>query len=154
MQGQEFFRYRDENGRVVIVDSLDRVPPEARARAERLTFSAPSTPSIERPPLPGVDEPMHWQSFAAGFVSAVLIGVVLMALRRFRSPFVRVVLLAAGVALAAGAYLGWLRRTTGQSGDALGSPSAVIDDARKAVDSMNRRNEKQKQELDEILRTR
>jgi hypothetical protein len=153
MQTQEFYRYRDAQGKIVIVDSLSRVPEAQRAKAERLTFSAPK-PS-ELPLTTKVrDFTIDWPSFGVGFGSAALLALMLLGMRGFSSPLLRIVIFATGAALLAGAYLGLLRRTTGQSGSALASPSAMIDDARRAVDAVNRRNEQQKKQIDEILRTK
>jgi membrane protein implicated in regulation of membrane protease activity len=46
------------------------------------------------------------------------------------------------------AYWGWVRRTTGQSDAWLASPSAMIDDARRAVDQVKQRQA----ERDELIR--
>ena len=45
----------------------------------------------------------------------------------------RVIIIGGGIVLLGGAYLGWMRRTTGQSRDAMASPSAIIDDAKAAM---------------------
>jgi hypothetical protein len=153
MQTQEFYRYEDAQGKIVIVDSLSRVPEAQRAKAERLTFSAPKPPE---PPLPAKarEFTIDWLSFGAGFGSAALIVLLFVGMRRLSSPLARVAIVLVGAALLAGAYLGLLRQTTGQSGSPLASPSAVIDDARRAVDAANHRKQRQEQQIDEILRTK
>jgi hypothetical protein len=50
----------------------------------------------------------------------------------------------------AGAYFGWLRRTTGQSDSLVSSPTELVDDARRAVEKVERRREEQEQVLEEI----
>lgn len=170
MQTQEFYRYTDAEGRVVIVDSLSSVPRPFRATAERVKLD--SKPSIEVPvprssgtpapsPLPGstqlaeLDElGVHWPSFAVGFGSALLLGLLLFTIRKLGSPLGRVVLFVGGILLFVGLYLGWLRRSTGQTDALITSPSAVIQDARRAVEQMNRRNQKQDEQIEEALKER
>ncbi|HEX3853381.1 MAG TPA: hypothetical protein VHW01_20595, partial [Polyangiaceae bacterium] len=53
------------------------------------------------------------------------------------------------IVLLGGAYLGWMRRATGQSHDALASPTAIIDDAKEAVDKMNARIAAEQAEIKE-----
>jgi hypothetical protein len=47
-------------------------------------------------------------------------------------------------------YLGWMRRSTGVTGAALASPSAVIQDAKSAVEKMNAHVRAQEAELKAI----
>lgn len=146
---QEFYRYQNERGVTVIVDSLSRVPEAARARAERVSLSG-------EPSLRTEDEPLtvDWPSFGAGFGTALVLAMVLMTFRRFSSPLARLVLFAIGGLLASSVYLGWLRRTTGQSEQAFGAPSALIDDARRAVEALKKRNQHQAEQIDEALNAR
>lgn len=168
MQTQEFYRYKDARGHVVIVDSLSAVPRAERATAERIKLD--SEPAIEVPvpratetpraaPLPTAtqlaeleDLGVHWPSFAVGFGSAVGLALLFFGLRKLSTPLGRFVLFVGGVLLLVAFYLGWLRRSTGQSDSPFASPSAVIQDARRAVEEMNQRNKKQDQEIDEILK--
>lgn len=168
MQTQEFYRYEDARGRVVIVDSLSAVPPAERATAERIELdSKPAVPlpapgdsdTPDPPPLPGTtqlaeldDLGVHWPSFAVGFGSAVALALLFLALRKLSTPLGRVVLFVGGILLLVAIYLGWIRRSTGQSDSPFASPSAVIQDARRAVEEMNQRNKKQDEQLDEIMK--
>jgi hypothetical protein len=63
---------------------------------------------------------------------------------------VRLLLLASVGLLGAGAYFGWVRRTTGHEGPLLASPAALIDDARDAVQKMNERSRQQERVLREL----
>lgn len=176
MQGQEFYRYHDAEGRIVIVDSLNDVPPSARDKTERISYSAAprsaaapgGTPAPSGAPSPGAELQgtaaphsdrapalpfaLDWPSFGAGFGAALLVGLGLLVLRRFSSPLARFAVFAALAALFGGAYLGWLRRSTGQGDALLASPPAVIQDARRAVEQMKQRNQKQEEEIQKGMR--
>jgi hypothetical protein len=144
-----FYRYRDASGRLVIVDSLDRVPASARGRLEHVALEAPPGPAFALPASLG-GHAVHWPSFGAGAAVALLAGLVLFGLRRARGPFVRLLLLGSVVLLGAGAYFGWVRRTAGHEGALLESPAALIDDARSAVQKMNERGREQERVLREL----
>jgi hypothetical protein len=145
--GGAIYRYRGPDGRIVVVDSLSEVPEAQRPSAERVV-------AIDRPGAAATDMPWRfdWSSAAVGFGAAALLAVVLFASRRgSRVVFGVVLVLGLGV-LGMGAYFGLLRKSTGQAGSALASPSAVIDDAKRAVDQMERRNEEQERQIREIQR--
>ena len=145
--GGAIYRYRGPDGRIVVVDSLSEVPEAQRPSAERVV-------AIDRPGAAATDMPWRfdWSSAAVGFGAAALLAVVLFASRRgSRVVFGVVLVLGLGV-LGMGAYFGLLRKSTGQAGSALASPSAVIDDAKRAVEQMERRNNEQEREIREIQR--
>jgi hypothetical protein len=145
--GGAIYRYRGPDGRIVVVDSLSEVPEAQRPSAERVV-------AIDRPGAAATDTPWRfdWPSAGVGFGAAALLAVVLFASRRgSRVVFAVVLVLGLGV-LGMGAYFGLLRKSTGQAGSALASPSAVIDDAKRAVDQMERRNEEQERQIREIQR--
>jgi hypothetical protein len=144
-----FYRYRDASGRVVIVDSLDRVPASARGTLEHVALEPPPAPAFALPEGLG-GHAVHWPSFGAGAGAALLAGLVLFGLLRSRGPLVRLLLLGSVVLLGAGAYFGWVRRTTGHEGPLLESPAALIDDARSAVQKMNERSREQERVLREL----
>lgn len=143
-----FYRYRDPKGRVVIVDSLARVPSSARDSVESVTMEAPPTSVVALPVTLARD--LHVPSFAAGAGCALLASLLLFFALRAKGALLRVVMLGALVALGAGAYFGWVRRTTGQDAALLESPAALIDDARSAVDKMNERVREQERVLREL----
>lgn len=158
MQTKDFYRYQDERGATVIVDSLSRVPEKARARAERVNLAPetklPSLPSLPSFSSEGGGFTLDWPSFAVGFGAALVLVIVLTSFRRFSSPLARLVLFAIGGLLAGSAYLGWLRRSTGQGDNAFASPSALVEDTRRAVEALKQRNQAQQQQIDEILKTK
>jgi hypothetical protein len=146
--GAVFYRYHDESGRLVIVDSLARVPSSARGAVE----------TVELAPAPGLlalptrfAQDFHGPSFIAGAAAALALGLVWLLLRRSQGGrVVRWVLLAGVVMAGSGAYLGWVRRTTGQGDSLVASPAALIDDARSAVQKMNERSREQQQVLKDL----
>jgi predicted membrane metal-binding protein len=147
--GGAFYRYRSSDGRVVIVDSLHEVPEAQRSGAERIAFTA--SPAAE---AMSFDRPWRfdWPSAALGFAVAGLLAVLFFASRR-GSRWALGLALALGLGvLGTAAYFGFLRRSTGQSGSPFASPSAVIDDAKRAVDQMDRRNREQERQIRELQR--
>lgn len=150
MQTQEFYRYRDNEGRVVIVDSLDRVPAKDRGAVERIQLGV--NPQGGRASEASEAFVMDWPSFGVGFGVALLLALVLAGFSRLSSPLARVLLAGVAAGVLVMAYFGWLRRSTGQSDALLASPSAVIEDARRAVDQMNQRNKKQAEDIKKVQR--
>jgi hypothetical protein len=59
---------------------------------------------------------------------------------------------AAIVVAGTGAYFGMLRGATGGSQAAFATPSAIIDDAKRAVEKANQRQREQEKLIDEIQR--
>jgi hypothetical protein len=158
-RAQQFYRYRDADGKTVIVDSWGQVPEAARARAERVSYEAPAervesvVPSgVASSSGSGALTNIDWASFGAGFGTALVFALLVFGMRRLGGPFARVALFVVAAAALGGVYFGLLRRTTGQGDAFLASPSAIIQDARNAVDQMNERNKKQDQEIQKILR--
>jgi hypothetical protein len=145
--GGALYRYRGPDGRIVVVDTLSEVPEAQRPSAERVV-------AIDRPGAApaGGDWRFDWPSAGAGFGTAALLAVLLFASRRgSRLVFGVVLVLGLGV-LGMGAYFGFLRQSTGQGGSPFASPSAVIDDAKRAVDQMDRRNREQQRQIEELQR--
>jgi hypothetical protein len=146
-----FFRFTDASGRVHIVDSLDLVPEASRANAEHVRYGE-ETAVNGLPSVPGL---AGWQIFALGFGAAVLIGLLVRHMPGTLRLLVRLAIVAGVVALASGAYFGWIRQTTQQPGTSpLATPGALIDDAKSAVEKMNARIRTQQAELKEIEQTK
>jgi hypothetical protein len=144
-----FFRYRDSAGRIVIVDSLERVPASARGSVEPVALEAAPAPAFALAESFARGE-LHWPSFGAGAVCALLAGALLFGLVRARAPLARLLLLGAAALLGSGAYFGWVRRTAGHAGPLLESPATLLDDARSAVQKMNERSREQERVLREL----
>lgn len=146
--GGTFYRYHDARGRLVIVDSLSRVPPAARGSMETVVLAPPPGPIAGLPDLSG--QSLHWPSFAAGACCVLFAGVVWLGLRRVGGRLLRFSLLGGLMVLGAGAYFGWVRRVAGQGDGAVSSPATLIEDARSAVDKMNERMREQQRVLKEL----
>jgi hypothetical protein len=141
------YRYRGPDGRIVVVDSLSEVPEAQRPSAERVV-------AIDRPGAVATEMPWRfdWPSAAVGFGAAALLALLLFASRRGSRVVLGLVLVLGLGVLATGAYFGLLRQSTGQGGSPFASPSAVIDDAKRAVEQMEQRNKQQEREIREIQR--
>ncbi len=149
---QSFYRYEGKSGRVVIVDSLDKVPQELRGKAERVQLSGPPSRALGELAAGTSDgSGFHLGSFALGVGAASLCIVVALLFRRAGSLMLAKLLGGAALlALLGGLYLGMLRHTTGQSDSLWSSPGDIVDDARKAVEKTNASRREQQKMLDEI----
>lgn len=149
-QPQTFYRWVDASGRLHVVSSLDSVPPAERGKATVITMHSDASPT-----LPSMDSVAAWRpdwiSFAVGFGVALLLATLFKVLPnglRFASRAALV--LGVGVLLT-GLYLSAVRSSTGaQGGNVLTSPSALIQDAKGAVEQMNLRQKQQEEELRRI----
>lgn len=146
-----FYRYRDHAGRIVIVDSLSRVPTSSRNAVETVVLARPARPAPSALAIAdSTVRELHWPSFAAGAGAALVLTLAWLGLRRIGTPLLRVALLGGLVLLGAGAYFGWLRRMSGHEGSLVASPAALIDDARNAVHKMNERSREQQRVLEDL----
>jgi hypothetical protein len=84
-----------------------------------------------------------------GFVAALLVTFLFRRVPGIMRLVLRMSIIGGVIVLLGGAYLGWMRRATGQSHDALASPTAIIDDAKEAVDKMNARIAAEQPEIKE-----
>ena len=144
--GAVYYRFQDSSGRLHIVDSLESVPQALRPQAQRVTYSEQPTSAaalLQR----GLSS---WQMFGLGFAAALLVVIVFKRLPGTTRIVLRLAIVAGVICLLAGAYLGWMRRATGQASDALASPAQIIDDAKSAVAKMNARQEADQAQLKEI----
>ncbi|HWA73125.1 MAG TPA: hypothetical protein VG937_12340 [Polyangiaceae bacterium] len=148
---QFFYRYRTADGRTVVVDSLSQVPSSERRRVERIELG-PSEPASASERASAFAEHVDWPSFAAGFGLALALATVVLFLARGSLRWVGLLLLIAVLVGGSGAYFGWLRRTTGQSSDAFASPSALINDAQRAVEKLKQRDSEQDRVIRDIQR--
>lgn len=169
---QVFYRYEGPDGRVQLVDNLEKLPPEARAKAQRLDFPGSGKSALggaledllsEEITMPrdGATSTasvpsMHWPSFVIGLGAGV--GAVLI-LRLLFSPgsssfgkrlLVSTALVIGLAAVLGGLYLGWLRKSTGQSDGALATPQQIIDDAKRTMKQVEQRRKEQEQQLDDL----
>lgn len=147
---QSFYRWVDADGRLHVVSSLESVPPAERGKVAVVTLQADASPT-----LPSLEHVTAWRpdwiSFAVGFGIALLLAALFKLLPnglRFAS---RAVLVLGVGALLTGLYFSAVRSSTGaQGGSVLTSPSALIQDAKGAVEQMNLRQKQQEEELRRI----
>jgi hypothetical protein len=142
------YRYRGPDGRIVVVDSLSEVPEAQRPQAERLEYAEQRTPFVTA----ARDWRLDWPSAGLGFGVAILLGIALMASRRGSRAVLGIALVLVLMVAGTGLYLGMIRKSTGQGDSPLASPSALIDDARRAVDQAQQRRREQDQVIREIQR--
>jgi len=154
MQGkpQNFYRWVDGEGREHIVSSPDSVPPADRGKAKQVVLNGVDSVAAHYAP-PGTEKTWHpdWASFAAGFGVALVVALIFRMLPGSFRWVTRVGLVVGVAALLIGAYLGMLRRSTGMPGAGVfAAPSALIDDAKAAVEQVNQRQKQQEEEIRKI----
>jgi hypothetical protein len=142
-----YYRYRGPDGRIVIVDSASDVPPEARDRAERIELGRASEGTTT-----ALATRLDWPSFAGGFGLALVFAAIVLLGRRGSLRWLGFLAIFGLLTVGFGAYLGFLRRSTGQTTAIFASPSAVIDDARRAVEVMKERERERDRMIDQIQR--
>lgn len=151
--GARFYRFQDASGRVHLVDSIDSVPSALRSRAACIEYPAEPAglaSALTHGGSSAVSSLSPYQTFALGFGAALVVAFVFSRLPGTLRLFLRLAIVGGLVALLAGAYFGWMRRTTQQSDSMLAGPGALIGDAKRAVDQMNARMRAQQAELKEI----
>lgn len=153
--GQTFYRYRDPGGRITIVDSLDKLPPAARDRAERVELQeGPSELDRLRQLAqdgPDMGSAISWPSFGLGLgVAAVCVVVALLARRAGAQAVAKLLGIAALVAVLGALYLGMLRRSTGQGTELLSTPGQILEDTKRTIDEANQQRRRQQEMLDQI----
>jgi hypothetical protein len=158
-----YYRHEDATGKVTVVDSLDKLPADVRAQAERVVLTgtpadggdaaARAERSTTAAPRLELDTASFALGLGAGMLGAGLIGVVL---SRFSGSAGRWVLrgvLMVGLAVViGGGYLGWVRRAAGMGSGTLANPRQLVQDARDVADRVRQQRDAQKRELDEIQR--
>src|SRR5512145_1385872 len=138
-----YYRFTDETGRLHLVDSLSKVPPEDRASAERIELTPPNTQGFAIEDAAGHRSAIAWPSFGLGFASAVALALVLLLLRSHFGTATKIVLTASLVALLGLGYLGVIRRQIDPHAPFLASPSSFVEDAKQNVDKLKERQAEQ-----------
>lgn len=141
----------DGQGRLHVVSSLDDVPVAERPRVAEVSLNPED--AVSHYSLPSSGEVWHpdWISFAVGFGAALVLSFLYRVLPGGMRWMTRVtIVLGVGVILT-GAYLGLVRRSAGLGGtQLLTSPSALIQDAKTAVEQLNARQKQQDEELKKL----
>lgn len=144
---QSFYRWVDSSGRLHVVSSLESVPLAERGKVADVTLHADESSLPSSAGSVTAWRP-DWISFAVGFCVALLLAALFKVLPnglRFASRVVLV--LGVGLLLTA-LYFSVLRGSSGVG--PLTSPSALIQDAKSAVEQMNLRQKQQEEELRKI----
>lgn len=150
-QTQSFYRWEDAQGRVHIVSSLDDVPAAERAKLARVDLKSDEAVSRYPSASPGFALPkLDWPSVAIGFGAALLVAMVFRFVPNGWRWLGRLALFGGVGLVLTGAYLGAVRRSAGLEGGAFAAPSALIQDAKTAVEQMNQRQKQQEEELRKI----
>jgi hypothetical protein len=149
-QTEVYYRWTDADGRVHLVSSLDAVPLAVRPHVERLELGVRPAPSV----VESVGAAATSGGAATWLLLAAGVGIALIVASRFMPYGLRWLAKLGAIALVAallgGLYLGALRRSTGAGGSLLATPSAIIDDAKQAVEKINQRQKQQEEELRRI----
>jgi hypothetical protein len=142
-----YYRVQQADGRVAIVDSLDALPAAERARAQRieLRVASPASPAVSVFPAE-----LDWPSFGVGFGAALVFALLVLFLGKGRKGALVFAGAVGFIVLGASAYFGWLRRSTGQDAALFASPASVVDDARRAVDQMQKKQLERNEMLKQI----
>lgn len=143
---EEYYRWEDASGRVHITSTLESVPPAERGRVERLV--------LERQPAQPLSTPSSTSlSTQNAIVLVACVAALLLAWRftprgwRWLPNLGAFALLASALAAL---YFGALRRTTVDESSVVASPSAIIQDAERAVEKMRQRQSERDAELERI----
>jgi len=145
---QSFYRWVDGEGRLHVVSSLDSVPASERGKATVVLVNG-----VDSYPVTSGGQGFRpdWASFALGFGAALLLALAFRMLPGSLRWLTRLALVIGVGALLTGAYLGAVRRTSGMPGaDAFAAPSALIEDAKAAVEQVNQRQKQQDEEIRKI----
>lgn len=167
-----FYVYVDNDGIEHIVDSLKLVPKKLRSGAKKwvipasegggplndrisegLSTIAKTVETVATPPPiePGPKSTgLHVPSLLIGLVAGAVIFIGSFVLRRRTPFFVKAVLAVVVAAIAGVAYLGWVRRQAGLSDAPIARPSVVLEDARRAAETLDQHHRDQKRMIEEI----
>jgi hypothetical protein len=129
-----FYRWKDTQGLVHVVDSPDKVPEESRASAERVVLA--TSVKLSKPDDHSTffgNVRIEWESFGAGFATAIVLGFVFVIARRTKKPLLELAVLVAVAAVIATIYFGWIRQNP-QPPDR--AQSVQIDDSNKASEKI------------------
>ncbi len=154
-----FWTYKDANGVDVVVQRFEDVPAQYRGRATTLDAAsmekvkrttdlvghAPADIVAHRPAF-SLDMP----SFVAGAGSALFVAMIVFVLFRRRSRLVGMMLGALLMTAVAVGYLTYVRQSAGLGAGSIGTPTAIIEDAKNATEALKKQMEKQEAALREV----
>ncbi len=148
---EQYYRFVDADGHVYITTSREALPASAQGKAELVELNPDAT---KQEHLLGGASPLRFDglSFAGGFAAALLLVMIFRLLPSGMRKATRLAVMAGVCVLGLGLYLGYLRQSTGAGSGPLASPSALIQDAKGAVEKMQQRQREQEAELRAIER--
>jgi hypothetical protein len=173
-----FYRYETRDGRVLLVDNLDKLPATVRDKAKRIEFEGNSKSILDGTlenlfsetssstatestttahPAAGLGS-IHVPSLTLGAAAGVGATLLLGWLLNSRSSsfgkrlLMSVIMTGAFVAVLSSLYLGWLRRSAGRDAGMMATPRELIDDAKRTMQQVEERRQQQQQQLDELER--
>lgn len=172
---QVYYRYEKPDGRVVLVDDLDKLPADARDKAERIDLGVVAAPGTLHDVLTNSTPnaltastslastslgfgSLHLPSFAVGVLGGLGVAMVVAWFAKSSSTsFVKRVLVALcltaamGIALSS-LYLGWLRKSAGLGDNLLATPTELVDDVKRTMERVEEQRRKQQEQLDALER--
>jgi hypothetical protein len=161
-----FYSYSDAKGVQVIVQKLADVPEQYREQVKHIDLSKPALTLPTSPRENAQATPadgfglgakgtfLNVPSFILGAGMGLALGCMAMiALRRANRLLSLVVAVVVMAALSLG-YITYVRRQAGLPGSGLATPATLMDDARAAAGTLNKRNLEQQRALDELDKQR
>lgn len=148
---EQYYRFVDASGHVYIASSLEALPADAQGKAELVELSPDA---VKKEHLLGGPAPFRidgW-SFASGVAAALLLTLIFRQLPTGMRWVSKLALMVGLALLGVGLYLGYLRQSTGAGSGPLASPSALIQDAKDAVEKVQQRQRERDAELRAIER--
>jgi hypothetical protein len=163
MASASFYHYQDTEGVDVIVQRLDDVPVKYRAAVKKVDLDKqpaalpkdvqteiPAAPSAALAPSQQSWRAIHWPSFVVGAVISLGAGLIFVVLLRRRSRILSVLVGALAMMAFGVGYLTFLRHQVGPRSTGLATPATVLDDARAAAATAQKRYDQQEKTLDQI----
>ena len=154
----ELFSFIDDDGHQLIADSIEAIPKEFRDAAKKVnvTEAKKAVKALEARAVRAKDTGMkkareaqrevgdvvpfvkdlEIPSVLFGVALALVIELVTSVFRRTGKTVAKLGMVVLIVALIAGAYFAWIRRVAGLGDTRLASPTAMVDDAKRAAKRM------------------
>jgi len=158
-----YYHYQDAEGVEVIVQRLEEVPVKYRAQAKRLDMTKEPAPALSKdvrieaaaPSLaPGPSQEfwraIHWPSVVLGAVISLAAGMVFVVLLRRRSRVVSLLVGTLAMMAFGVGYLTLLRHQVGLRSTGVATPATILEDARAAATTAQKRYDQQEKTLDQI----
>jgi hypothetical protein len=135
-----YYRWKDGQGMEHLVDSIDKVPEASRATAEKISLVTPVVRQEQRQEQPSWLGPVRieWESFAAGFAAAFLLGFIFIVGRRTKKPMIEFAVVVAVAAVIAVVYFGWVKQRPAPPVTKQGAQPTQVDANEKIIKKLMR----------------